>query len=128
MTSSDTDPLSSLEDAIGPAAFARLAQCFGGSDICLPITDAGRSYKKLVAVLGAGATRNLMLWGGGCRIYVPRTPSGEQRRRYEDICELRARGKTLTEIASEYTYTARYTERQIRAILATAEILPVVAG
>jgi len=123
MTSSDTD----LEDAIGPAAFARLAQCFGGSDICLPSTDTSRSYKKLVAVLGEKTTRNLMLWGGGCRIYVPRSPSGEQRQRYEEICELRSRGKTLTEIASEYTYTARYTERQIRAILATAEILPVVA-
>lgn len=110
-----------LPELIGPAAFARLCERYGGGDLQLPRSLDAPSARTLVDVLGEAGARALIDWGGGSRFYVPHGYRDRPEFRAAVVRELYAAGMTMPEIARSYRYSGRYTERQVTQILAMTE-------
>lgn len=90
-----------------------LSRAFGGGDYNIP----SNVTLELENAIGKQYAIRLVKWGGGSRIYVPAMALIEREIRRKEVKALREQGLTLREIAKQYRYIGRYTERQIWAIL-----------
>jgi Mor family transcriptional regulator len=76
------------------------------------------SGEKLVALIGQHAARALIEYAGGDTLYISAGWERVLGARYAEIKAMRARGMSYAEIARKFEYTGRYSERNIRMILA----------
>lgn len=106
-----------IEDVIGRDAYLDLCAWCGGTSYYVPSDSEDANGLRLEHAIGRPGARRLVEWAGGSVIYVPSRYAAEIARRRDEIAALRKRGKTVQEIAREYRYEGRYTERQIWAIL-----------
>ena len=119
-----------IEQTVGTDAFERLIARMGGTEYAIPTAIESPQGQQLAELIGPAAAFALIRWGGGDRVYVVAGQDRILRARAADIARLHADGKSARDIALGYTYSARYTERQIRNILRDgmpAEILPTYA-
>jgi hypothetical protein len=109
-----------IERVIGNEAYLRLCAAVGGCDYQIPTVAFSELGDALVEMIGRVAAKQLIEWGSGSRIYVPYSRAREIDQRRLTLIEMRARGMSAAEIAREYRYEGRYTERQVYAILAAS--------
>lgn len=110
-----------IEECIGYDALARLADWTGGIELYVPSVASGDQYAAISGRIGEPAAIKLIKWAGGTRLYVPMMFQVELLRRRAEVQALRSSGKTLLEIAREYTYTGRYSQRNIQRLLVMAD-------
>ncbi|CAK0754037.1 putative Mor transcription activator domain-containing protein [Gammaproteobacteria bacterium] len=110
--------MNEIERIIGQEAFEKLCAHYGGLDMCIPHSIDTQNGHYLTDIIGKEATEALINWGGSSRVYVPALHEAKLQKRREDILSLRERGKTIAEIAREYRFVGRYSERQVATILA----------
>lgn len=113
-------PENLIEDIIGHDAYLDLCAWCGGTNYYVPSDSEDHNGLKLERAIGRPGARRLVDWAGGSIIYVPSRYVVELYRRRDEINVLRRRGKTVQEIAREYRYEGRYTERQIWRLLSSA--------
>ncbi len=106
-----------LAEIIGQDAYLALQGAVGGCDLFIPATLGNRSAQVLIDAVGLEATEALIAWGGPCRVFVPRDAKAERARRVADLVELRRQGLTVEQIALQYRFTARLSERAVYQIL-----------
>lgn len=105
-----------VEDLLGQDDYARVCDTFGGTELFIP-SRGSRAAQKLSSVIGSVAADLLIAWGSGSTIYVPRRVNSEFEQHRAKVLELRRRGKTISEIAREYVFESRFSERKIRQLL-----------
>lgn len=106
-----------LELAIGVEATDRLAERFGGSDLRVPVSEDSQMFALLADVVGRDAAHKLAKMAGGAMIYVPRNHARDCNTRNEEIRAMLRQGKTPADVAKEFTYTGRVSERHVYRIL-----------
>jgi hypothetical protein len=106
-----------IEKVIGPDAYLALQETCGGTDIFIPAGLETSSAQVLTDAVGLEATEALIAWGGPCRVFIPRDAKAERDKRIADLVALRRSGLTITEIALQYRFTARLSERAVYNIL-----------
>lgn len=94
-------------------SLALLVKHFGGQELYIPEKKQGKSWERLVAVLGEDRAGSAVRWLQGEKLPIP-TRVGERRR--ETIKRLYLEGKTVTEI-SEMVFVDRVSVRSIYRIL-----------
>lgn len=112
-------PENLIEDTIGSDAYFDLCAWCGGTNYYVPSDPENYQGLELERAIGAVAARRLIRWAGGSLVYVPSRFTAELLKRRDEIMELRNKGKTVQEIARCYTYTGRYTERQLWRMINT---------
>jgi len=113
--------MNEIERVIGAPAFRRLSEALGGCDYTVPSTIEGEAGAALLQAAGREAALLLIKWGGGARIYIPYSREMDVYQRKLTIREMRSRGLPVREIARQFRFEGRYTERQIYALLASTE-------
>lgn len=106
-----------IEECIGYEPFLKLRGWVGGSDYYVPRVRLCEQGEMLASKIGEEAAAKLMTWAGGSVIYVITDEEAEIDKRREAIKAMRRRGLTRLEIAQQYTYTARYSVKQIGRLL-----------
>jgi hypothetical protein len=114
-------PVNEIERVIGKPAYHRLGMAVGGCDYHIPSCSDCEIGAALIDTVGHEAAMRLIKWGGGSRVYIPYSRTGEVDQRRLTLREMRARGMTISEIARTFRFEGRYTERQIYALLAATE-------
>lgn len=107
-----------LIETIGETALNRLMAWRGGTEYDVPPSRDCPRGVELASRIGSGAAMRLISFAGGTRVYVPNGTVHDLEARYLEILERAASGQSPREIAMSMTYTARYSERAIRGILA----------
>lgn len=107
-----------LEQTLGQEPFAQLVAHAGGTDYEVPERLDCPRGQELAEWIGDTAAAKLIDYAGGDTVYVKACHNDALRARYVDILRLRRKGLTPAQIARSYTFQARYTERQIWAIVA----------
>lgn len=107
-----------IEQILGKAAFNRLVAHVGGTEYWVPKEDDTERAKELIAWIGRDPAKALIAYAGGGRVYIYAIHHEVLRARYNEIMRLIEDGLTPAEVALSYTFTGRYTERQIRKIIA----------
>ena len=110
--------MSKLVNIIDSESMTALAAEYGGIEYKVPTNIASQRGLELVTLIGAQAAQQLIDYAGGTEFYISRDNDKTLQARYQEIRAMHQRGYTPQEIAKGYTYQARYTERQIRSILA----------
>ena len=106
-----------LEQVLGTEALASLSFSRGGCDLSIPLSLECQSGIELVQLIGRDAAKRLIAWGHGSRVYIPRRIVSERQRRAEEIADLRRQGLSVHQIARQYRFESRLSERQIFSIL-----------
>jgi Mor family transcriptional regulator len=107
-----------IEQVLGKAAFNRLVAHVGGIEYWVPKAEDTERALELIDWIGREAAIALIAYAGGARVYVYADHQQVLRARYNEIMRLIENGMTPPEVALTYTFTGRYTERQIRKIIA----------
>lgn len=113
-----------ISEVIGPRAFAILTAAVGGCDYNIPSSLDTPEGVALCEMIGAEDAARFVAWGGGARVYLPYSRDAILMERAMTIVELAGRGVPIPEIARTFRYVGRYSERQIRMILAAARRAP----
>lgn len=109
---------------LGESATARLIAHFGGRQIKIPVTRSGKTWGGLVMALGEEGAAKLIENFRGEALYIPKNDADEVRARHAEVKARLANGEKPADISRDMTYTARYSERWIRAIAAREEQSP----
>jgi hypothetical protein len=107
-----------IEQHIGADAFNRLVEKIGGCDYKVPAginTERGAQLREWI---GKQAAQALIDYAAGDTVYIGARHEQALTHRYREIRRLHRSGLCPREIAQRYTFTGKYTERQIWAILA----------
>ena len=107
-----------IEETIGRAPFETLCEWCGGVELYIPSSGDGDQAARIVERIGQDAAAKLIAWAGGTRIYIPMLYQVDLMRRREELRAMRARGRTINEIARDYTYKGRYCARNVQRLLA----------
>lgn len=107
-----------LAQVIGHDAFQALAVHAGGTDYRVPTSLDCPTGRQLTAWIGNQAADALIRYAGGDVVYVQRGAVSEREAREADILKMHQAGMTPAEIAREYRYEARLSERSVWSILA----------
>lgn len=110
-------PQNYVKETIGPAAWKRLIAWRGGTEYDVPTSPDCPRGIELASRIGADATRKLIAFAGGTRVYLSAGHAEILLSRYQEIMTMRREGKTPREIALLMTFEARYTERTVRQVL-----------
>jgi Mor family transcriptional regulator len=106
-----------LTFAIGPDATKELCRVMGGADLRVPAQYEGEGYERLALIIGYPAADKLVRYAGGDTLYVPRNEAEALEDRNNRILRMLKEGKKPAEIAREFTYVARLSERHIYRIV-----------
>ena len=106
-----------LEQIVGPAAFSRLSEVFGGIDYIVPGSTGSERGMALVELVGIEAAERLIFWGRSSRVYVAKSRVTVRQRRAAEVRELHRQGMTASEISRNYTFVSRFSERAIYKLL-----------
>jgi hypothetical protein len=109
--------LHEIIELLGHDAATRLVMAFSGREIRVPVRHKGRTWVALVQAIGEQDAARFCDYFQGERIYI----AGSQRLHVEHnrrrAAEMRAQGKSLSEIAKALKRPSGYTERGVRKLL-----------
>ena len=105
-----------MADHIGDAPAMRLVTHFGGLDIHIPKMPRGRLYDDLLRVMGEATAIELIRVFGGERLYIAKDAKAAKAIHKRIIAEKRAAGETWQQVASTYTFVAKFSERWVRKL------------
>lgn len=105
-------------DLIGAHAWDKLVAHYGGCELPIPASIASGSGQKLAAMIGERAAQALIDYAAGDTLYIAAGRERTNGARYAEIKAMRASGMSYAEIARTFEFTGRYSERNIRMILA----------
>jgi hypothetical protein len=103
---------------IGRSAWNLLVAHYGGSELDVPTNSQSSAGKRLAEQIGQDAAADLIAYAAGDRLYIAEGWEQILASRYERIVAMHSAGQTPSEIARAFVFTGRYSERNIRMILA----------
>jgi hypothetical protein len=106
-----------IVDLLGHGAAARLALAFNGREIRVPVRHQGRTWDALVKAIGEHDAERLCDYFQGERIYVASSQRLHTEHNRRRAAEMRAQGKSWSEVAKALTRPSGYTERGARKLL-----------
>jgi hypothetical protein len=106
-----------IVDLLGHGAAARLALSFNGREIRVPSRHQGRTWDALVQAIGAEAAARFCEYFKGERVYVASSQKMHTEHNRRRAAEMRAQGKSWSEVAKALTRPTGYTERGARKLL-----------
>ena len=124
--------LPDIIDVIGNAAAAKLILVFGGREVRVPVHRRGRTWDALVEAIGEDAAARFCDYFRGERLYIAGSTRAHTEYNRRRAAEMRAQGKSWSEIARSLTRPQGYTERGARKLLekrfsAVCHTLPLFA-
>jgi hypothetical protein len=106
-----------IAQIIGPDAFEKLSAVYGGCDFIVPGSTGSERGQALVELIGIEAAKRLIAWGRSSRVYVPKQRVNVRQQRAAEVRELHRQGMTASQIARNYTFVSRFSERAIYKLL-----------
>jgi len=115
--------IETLAEYLGDGAAARICMALGGTQLKVPRGQYGKTWLLMVELLGQDAAIEMIECFGGESIYIARNAAEERAARAALVQSMLARGMTFAEVSRQLTFTARYTERGLRKLMAATYAL-----
>lgn len=104
-----------LIQELGEAAYLRLALVYGGTTLAVPDQPAGIKFGAMSVSIGKDAAIKLVQIAGGDRLYIARNAREERIQRNAGLRQ-QMTTHSVAEVARNFTYTAKLSERTLRKI------------
>ena len=105
-----------MSENIGSSAAGHLRAAFGGTAIAIPKRKKGANWATIEQTIGNESAAELVRIYGGESLYIAKDAKAMQRWHKARISELRADGKTWSQISKAHTFMSSFTERWIRKL------------
>lgn len=104
----------SIEDIVGAEKYALLADAHGGTNYNIPSTIDSKRGENLAKIIGDEAAAKMISYAGGTSEYIR---VGVEKR-HDAVIDMHNSGMSINAISRKFRYEGRYSESQIKTILA----------
>ena len=103
---------------VGREAWSVLVSRHGGCELPIPTAIGTRRGEEMAALIGRDAAIKLIEYAGGDRLYISAGHDEILCARYGEIVAMHEQGNTPAQISRKWEGTLKYSERNVRMILA----------